>query len=283
MTASGGLAVLDFSGTLSPGAARFAAPDRIADELRRSGLADLGFADPDDFWRVLVNPTWARGSTTRAGYVTVLTDAAVAHLHRRGGRDVDRGAVHIAVRRFAARYLAASAIAPAWRPWLRRLAGRPGTAVVVATDHYAEATARILDELVVAGVTAVALPVGAPAPTEDHGDAPTVDPGAVVVANSADLGHHKQTRPFWDRVAGAVGPVARVAVVDDFGAAEPGADAYADRDRIAARRATTVGLLADVFERDVTAIPFAPPDDDPDQAIDRAGDALVTAVAGADR
>jgi hypothetical protein len=275
---AGALAALDFSGTLSPGAARFAAGDRIADELRRSGLADLGVADPATFWDALVNPTWERGSTTRIGYVRVLTDATVAHLRARDEGRVDPAEVDRAVRRFAARYLAASAIAPAWRPWLRRLASRAGTAVVVATDHYAEATARILEELAVADIVATALPDG-PA----HGGAATsvaIDRGAVLVANSADVGHHKQTRPFWERVAEAVGPVARVAVVDDFGAAEAGADAYADSEWIAERRTATVALLATVVARDVTAIPFAPPDGDPGPAIDRAGAALLAALAG---
>lgn len=276
-----GLVAMDFSGTLSPGAARFAAGDRVADELRRSGLAELGVADPATFWDALVNPTWERGSTTRAGYVRVLTDAAVAHLRSGEGGRVDPVEVEQAVRRFAARYLAASVIAPAWRPWLRRLASRASIAVVVATDHYAEATRRILDELAVADVPAAALPGG-----HGHVDAaatPTLDRGAVLVANSADVGHHKRSRPFWERVADAVGPVARVAVVDDFGAAEPGADAYADRERIAERRAATVALLAAVVAPDVTAIRFAPPDGDPGPAIDRAGAALLAAVTDPDR
>ena len=144
MTTSVALAVLDFSGTLSPGAAGFAADDRIAAELRRSGLAALGFADPADFWHVLVNPTWERGSTSRIGYVPVLTDAAAAHVGRRGD-GVDRVAIARAVRRFADRYLTASAIAHPWHRWLRQLDALTDVRVVVATDHYAEATDRIVE------------------------------------------------------------------------------------------------------------------------------------------
>jgi predicted nucleic acid-binding protein len=270
VTGSVRLAVLDFSGTLSPGAAGFAADSRIADELRHSGLAELGFAAPTDFWEVLVNPTWERGSTTRDGYVTVLADAAVAHLAARGG--VDHAAVARAVRRFADRYLAASTIAHPWHRWLRRLDTLGDVRVVVATDHYAEATGRIVDELAAAGVTAS--PVGAP-----DGDRGAT---ATLVANSADLGHHKQDRPFWEIVARTVGRVERAAVVDDFGAAEPGADAYANDDRVDRRRAATTGLLAAVFDAAVTTVPCAPADAADAATVDRAGRTVLEALRAPD-
>ncbi|HEX6255934.1 MAG TPA: hypothetical protein VFZ70_09005 [Euzebyales bacterium] len=271
MTTSVALAVLDFSGTLSPGAAGFAADDRIAAELRRSGLAALGFADPADFWHVLVNPTWERGSTSRIGYVTVLTDAAAAHLGRRGD-GVDRVAIARAVRRFADRYLTASAIAHPWHRWLRQLDALTDVRVVVATDHYAEATDRIVDELSAAGVTASSIAATA------HDDGGTT----TLVANSADLGHHKQDRHFWEIVARTVGPVCRLAVADDFGAAEPGADAYAQDERVGQRRATTTALLAAVFDADVTTVRCAPTDAADATTVDRAGRALLAALTEPD-
>lgn len=272
MTRPLGLAVLDFSGTLSPDAAGFAADTRIADELRRSGLAALGFAEPADFWEVLVNPTWERGSTTGDGYVTVLTDAAVAHLAERRG-SVDRAAVARAVRRFADRYLAASTIAPPWHHWLRRLDARSDVRMVVATDHYAEATDRIVSELAAAGVTASPIAAGS------VGDGGTT---ATLVANSADLGHHKQDRPFWRVVAHVVGPVERIAVADDFGAAESGADAYAQDDRVDRRRAATTALLDAVFDAEVTAVPCALADAADATAVDRAGRAVLAALTEPD-
>jgi hypothetical protein len=202
--------------------------------------------------------------------------------------------VATAVQRFADRYLAASTIAPAWRPWLRRLTAQAGTAVVVATDHYAEATAWIVEELAGAGVPAVAVGTpdapgsaangGAPGSAANRGAAAAAVGGPVLVANSADVGHHKQAQPFWDVVAGVVGPVAHVAVVDDFGAAEAGKDAYADHERVARRREATVALLAQVFAADVTPILCAPPDDGAaDAVVDRVGSALVAALAGGGR
>lgn len=271
------LVVLDFSGTLSPGATRFGTPGRIADALRRSGLADLRFADPDAFWQVLVNPTWERGSTTRAGYATVLTDAAVAHLRERGDRPVDRAAIATAAQRFTERYLAASTISPAWHPWLQRLAALDHTTLVVATDHYAEATEHIVGELCTAGIPAVALGGAASVPGR------TADRGVALVANSADLGHHKQTRPFWAAVGQAVGPIVRVVVVDDFGANEPDADAYSERDRVTRRREATVALLTDVFGATAVTIPLTHAGDgDLQHAVNDVGRAAVASLTGVD-
>jgi len=257
------LAVLDFSGTLSLGGARFAAPTRLSGELRRSGLADLGIASPEVFWDTLVNPTWHRGSTTTDGYATVLSAATAEHLRDRDG-DVDDAAMRAAVQRFADRYFAASTIEDAWRPWLHRLADLPHTAVVVATDHYAEATVHIVGELVRLGVDAIALRADPPARHR-----------AVLVANSADIGCHKQDPAFWDPVVDAVGAVDRVAVVDDFGANEDEADAYAHDARVRHRRRATTSLLMDVFDADVTTCAFVV------AAGDDAGAAIGDAASGA--
>lgn len=260
-----GLAVVDFSGTLSLGAVEFATPGRLGVELRRSGLAELGIATPEVFWDALVNPTWEPGSTTGIGYVDVLTDAAVGHLA--GRRDIDRATLRAAVQRFADGYFAASTIMPAWWPWLRRLWELPATAVVVATDHYAEATDRVAEQIVATGLPAAPL---------EAAEART----AILVANSADIGHHKRSRPFWDAVAAVVGRVGCVAAIDDFGANEPGADAYADRELVEQRRRAVTTLLAGVFEAPVVICPFAVPDDgDPTPAVDRAGGRAVAALS----
>ena len=60
--------VLDYSGTLSIGAVLFSTPERLAEALRQSGLANLGVTTPAAFWDQIVNPTWEKGSTTSAGY-----------------------------------------------------------------------------------------------------------------------------------------------------------------------------------------------------------------------
>lgn len=280
-----GLAVLDFSGTLSLGAARFAAPARLSDELRRSGLADLGIASPEAFWDALVNPTWDRGSTTTEGYVTVLATAAVAHLRERGTA-VDGATVRSIVQRFADRYFAASTIDDAWRPWLHRLVDLPRTAVVVATDHYAEATAHIVGQLAHLDVDAVTVRPDTPGSNADPPAGPSDAPGlerAVLVANSADIGHHKQSSAFWSPVVDVLGTRDRVAVIDDFGANEAEADAYAHDARVQRRRQATTSLLADVFDAEVTTCPFfIAGEDDAGAAVGHAADAAVAALSTPD-
>ena len=61
---------------------------------------------------------------------------------------------------------------------------------------------------------------------------PTADGGTTRTgANSADRGNQKQDRRVWEIVARTVGSVGRLAVAEDPGAAEPGADAYAQDDK----------------------------------------------------
>lgn len=239
------LLVLDFSGTLSVAAARFAAPDRLRSELEHAGLADLGVDSPAVFFDELINPTWAEGSTTGRGYAAVLTDALHTLL---SGREppVAAHAVRDRAEAFAARYLAASTIAPEWGRWLRRIVGVPDVAVVIATDHYADATGHIIDQLGRLGIRAVPLPPGA-------GRAQP----RVMVANSADLGRHKSDPAFWAAVRHGVDRrIVRVVLLDDFGANEVDADAYAAREAVRRRRDTAVALLRSAFGTDVVVRDF---------------------------
>jgi len=268
------LVVLDFSGTLSLDAVRFSARDRIGAELRRSGLEALGIDTPELFWERLVAPTWPDGSTTTRGYVEALT-AAAAHVLSERGRDVSVDEIRRCVGAFAGRYLACSTIAPQWRGYLRRLEGRDDAVTVVATDHYAEATAHIVAELARVGIRAA--PVGSRPGA----------PGAVAVANSADLGRHKSDAGFWRAVGGALRPVevTRVAVVDDFGANEPPDDVYADAARVRRRRATTTVALTSAFGVAPHVHPFVLPpaatsDDDVAALVSGAGRFTMNVLSG---
>jgi FMN phosphatase YigB (HAD superfamily) len=230
------LAVLDFSGTLSIAAVGFAAPERIAAELRRSGLWALGLDSPELFWERLVNPTWQEGSTTTSGYTAVIGDAVSALLAARGDR-TPRDVIDRCVRAFAGRYLAASTVAPQWRGFLQRLTRRDGVGIVVATDHYAEATGHITAELAALGLDGAAV-------------GQVRDPSRqIAVANSADLGCHKSSEPYWRAVAAALGVRApsRVVLIDDFGANEAHGDAYAKPARVRQRRSDTCAVLSSAF------------------------------------
>jgi hypothetical protein len=243
------LVVLDFSGTLSLDMVRFAAPDRIGAELRRSGLEALGIDSPELFWERLVTPTWGEASTTTRGYAEVLTDE-VSRVLRAHGRDARADAIQRSVRAFVDRYLACSTIAPQWQGCLRRLADHADAAPVVATDHYAEATARIVAEMARLGVP------GAPAGSSG------VAAGAVTVANSADLGCHKTSARYWRAVGHALRPseISRVVLVDDFGANEAPGDVYADATRVQQRHADTIAALTSVFAVAPHVYPFVLPD-----------------------
>lgn len=242
------LVVLDFSGTLCLAAPSFAAPGTLREELRRSGLADLGVT-PGLFWSELVNPTWIAGSTTQAGYRRVLAERLEILLAQgsvQGRRDV----ISPAVSRFADRYFRACVIDPRWAPFLRACAGRPGLAAVIATDHYAEATEAILGSL--AGFS---LPADSLAGT---GTPPSPSPGAIRVANSADLGVAKASREFWESLRlNLQNPALKgILLVDDFGSNEPAGDAYGEPERVLRRRRETVARLEEVFRAPVSCHVF---------------------------
>lgn len=212
-----GAAVLDFSGTLSLGAVHFGRPQSLEQALQDSGLADLGLC-PASFWSEVINPTWREGSTTPLGYRRLLCDR-VRRFSAARGENPALETVCAAVGRFTAVYLRRSTIEPEWAPVLRRLASRK--VIVVATDHYAEATAHIIQQLAGLGL--------------DAAPARQARPGQVLVANSADLGKHKEKPAFWN---------------------EQPADSYAAAKKVAARRAVTIKAIETAWHTPVNVFPF---------------------------
>ena len=236
------LVVLDFSGTLSLGAVRFARDEVLRQALVESGLWELGVDSLETFWREVVDPTWEVAATTSCGYARALCERVRALAEARG-LEAEEEDLRARAEAFVARYLAYSAIDPAWGPLLRELAARPGVTTVVATDHYAEATPHILGQLAAMGVAA----------------APALQGGArVLVANSADLGALKADRAFWQRLRPVLGkePLRRVVLVDDFGANEGVLDSYGDRSRVERRVAATAEVLGGVFGAPVQVFCF---------------------------
>lgn len=257
------LAVLDFSGTLSLSAPRFAAPDALREELEKCGLAALGVT-PDLFWSELVNPTWTEGSTTRAGYRRVLTERLAALKPRASRGDIDR-----AVSRFSDSYFRANAVDPLWTAFLRTCVRQAGLATVIATDHYAEATDAIVGSLAGIGI-----------PAHSLAEAPHSSPGeAVLVATSADLGANKSSRAFWHSVRRILDcrQWKGVFLVDDFGINEPEGDTYGEREKIDRRRAETTARLGEVFQAPVSCYFFSLRP----AAADPAGNPAAARVAGA--
>lgn len=234
------LALLDFSGVLSPGAAAFGQRQSLEQALLDSGLTALGL-DPAAFWREIINPAWPEGSTTARGYRNLLGEGLLRLAASRGERP-DQEAVFEAAGRFTEAYLRCSTIDPLWAPVLHRLVRQ--AVVIVATDHYAEATAHIVKQLNALRLAA------APAPEPRS--------GCILVANSADLGAGKETPVFWEALHGhkELTAVTAVLLVDDFGCSEQTGDSYGAPEKYAARKNRTVAAIESTWRAPVRVFPF---------------------------
>jgi len=140
------LIIFDYSGTLSFEAAAFAKPENLQEELKKSGLWDLGIQTPNLFWEQVVNPTWQEGSTTPIGYKKII-DQQVKRLFPQISSTLSDDRIFQAVSLFVDRYLEHSRMDARWRPLLQSLSRKVGLCLVIATDHYAEATGAILNFL----------------------------------------------------------------------------------------------------------------------------------------
>lgn len=222
----------------------YARTENLIRALQQSGLWNLGVTTPEIFWDEIVNPTWTEGSTTAKGYKQVMferVESIASTADDQPAKDLIWGSVS----KFVDNYLDHSIIDPAWQRILHDLQNQSDLIVVVATDHYAEATGAILSHFQSLGIKArPALQAG--------------ETGHVLVANSADVGRHKASREFWQtlqQVHGLVS-VGQVIIVDDFGFNEPSFDQYADQQKIGERMDRTVAMLAEVFGAKTDAFPF---------------------------
>jgi hypothetical protein len=265
------LIIFDYSGTLSTRSVLFGRPARLRDELYRSGLAALGVEEPAVYWERIVGPTWRRGSTSPCGY-RALMEEAVAALQPQPVSARMRGRIAYSVDAFVEQYLHTSSLDLRWRPLLDALVGDPAVQLVIATDHYAEATGAIIQGLGEWSISAVAV-------WEIWSCA---QPGCVVVANSSDLGVLKTDPSYWQMLKKVIEieNLCSVIIVDDFGKNEWRDDRYHDATDVAVHQERTAALLRDVFAGDVTTIPFLIPEgeDDSDAAAaqnDRSGPVIA--------
>ena len=259
------LIIFDYSGTLSFEAAAFAKPENLQEELKKSGLWDLGIQTPNLFWEQIVNPAWQEGSTTPIGYKKII-DQQVKRLFPQISSTLSDDRIFQAASLFVDRYLEHSRIDARWRPLLQSLSRKAGLCLVIATDHYAEATGAILHFLRTWEIPATIL-----ATSPD-----TILPGRMIVANSADLGVHKADRRFWEilRKRLELDRLRHILLIDDFGVNEQKDDLYADLQKVEKRRQQMVSLLAAVFGGEIQDFFFRlGPGADPslrDQLIDEA-------------
>ncbi len=254
------ITVFDYSGTLSLEAVAFAKDDSLKRQLHLSGLAEFGVASPDIFWNTIVNPTWEKGSRTPIGYRRLMVDK-ISEEWTASRKDSSLAALDRAAGIFVGQYFSHSPIDPSWRPLLRELYNHSRITTVVATDHYAEATEAIKNQFQDMQMKAVSLPTGGGAKVSDKigsASGTTDSKTCFFIANSADLGYHKDEEEFWLRVREQTGwtPGDRLLLVDDFGANEVGGDLYGQEARVAARRQGTTDLLTKVFAGRVEVVPF---------------------------
>ena len=232
------LLILDFSGTLSLDAVLFGRKERLAAELEKSGIADLGAGDPEVFWKEIILPGWEEGSLTEKGYAAVLS-ACLCAFTQKNGIAATEPAIHAAARAFSAAYFAASPIEEAWKIPLTRLAADQDVFVLIATDHYAEVVPHISGCLERWGINAV------PAPSMENAI------GGFRIAASAALGAYKADAVFW-RAAKADLEKSQprraftsIRLVDDFGCNENAASEYGGKSRV--RREKTAAAIEEVF------------------------------------
>lgn len=235
------LIIFDYSGTLSPEAAAFSRPDKLVGHLQKSGLSALGVDSTDLFWKI-VNETWEEGSTTRRGYKTVLQER-IAELFPEKAfakrREISRAAAN-----FVDAYFDHSRIDGHWRSILKKLSYDKSVKAIIATDHYAEATAAIIAHL--GKFDIAAMPLAADGRSN------------FVVANSADIGAHKDESKFWETIRTNCGSAARhILLIDDFGMNEQSSDAYAQEKEIIQRRQEIIFLLENIFLAEVECFMFA--------------------------
>lgn len=241
------LVVFDYSGTLSLAAVAFGRPDRLREQFDASGLAAFGIASPEVFWDEVVGPTWTEGSTTPVGYRGVMARRVRERCGVHPGDPAD-DRIRAAVSRFVGAYLGQSRIDLRWQPLLNALASNPDVQILVATDHYAEATDYIVGYLRDGGLAARAI--------RDVPEAPPA-PARILVANSADLGAPKAALAFWEQSRALLpAQMDRVILIDDFGFNEQPGDSYGARQKVAERMAKTAFLLEEVFGVAVEVLPF---------------------------
>ncbi|MDR1931479.1 MAG: hypothetical protein LBQ57_01525 [Spirochaetales bacterium] len=241
------LLVIDFAGTLSLETLLFGQDENLAAELECSGLAALGVS-PGIFWKELVLPGWEEGSLTARGYTAVLAEHLCVFAQNRG-TPAPEAVIHAAASSFAESYFTHSPVENAWKETLTRLAAAPGAITLIATDHYAEATAHIRGLLSAWNISS--RPLLSAAET-------AVRPTPFIIANSADLGAHKAAAAFWKTVKASLEKsfcrggcfqeiFSAIYIVDDFGFNENAADAYGGQEKALRRREKTAARVKDVL------------------------------------
>lgn len=241
------LVIFDYSGTLSLEAPLYASPENLPGQLEITGLKKIGIISPVIFWEEIVNPTWREGSTTPAGYKQVMK-ARIDDLLLKNSTAVDDAMISQAVSLFVDNYLSRSLIDRRWQPIFSKLKDSRYNQVIIATDHYAEATDTIIKYLNNWNIPALS----AKDAFKTHSKTP------FIVANSADLGSHKSDRPFWKFLKDglATDHYQKILLIDDFGYNEQKEDYYRRQQDVERRKKATIQMIEEIFSGKIVTIPF---------------------------
>jgi hypothetical protein len=245
------LIVLDFAGTLSIETVLFGREDRLRRALIQSGLAALGYQEPKRFWEELMIPTWEEGARSSIGYAGVLLNQIKAHPIKE---------IEKAVNSFVTRYLRHSRIHPAWRPLFERTRNSSDVQILIATDHYAELTGHLRQELRSWRISLQPLRktnLQKLADQEVHDSFPQKRHSMFLV-NSADVGALKSEPLFWETVAEQIllSRFSRILLIDDFGFNEHPGDPYRAQGKVEQRRNTVTRLLSKAGGKSLEVFPF---------------------------
>ena len=241
------LVIFDFSGTLSIQSVVFGTEENLTQALKESGLWELGLNSTDRFWNEVVNPTWTQGSTTSIGYEKLLTNQISRILQ------LPLETVASQVSAFARKYFQSFEVYPAWKEVFEEMNQHPGCLILIATDHYAEATGWIIRKLQARGLAAASVFTDSIQQTELF---------SIWIANSSDVGYPKASREFWlilkQRLS--LHSVSLVMVVDDFGFNEQPKDDYSSQEKVRIRQTRQEKILNAVFNCPVRVFKFFMPD-----------------------
>ncbi len=241
------LYIFDYSGTLSMEAVYFATPENLMKTLTQSGLYRFGISSLDIFWNKIVNPTWETASLSSKGYTQAIVESTLKLLNRKLSRS-EREELKKAAFLFVQNYLSNSRIDPAWQPLFQHLLEVPDSLIVIATDHYAEATTAFIKHFQSLNFNAASIM-----------QAPDFLPEIkIYIANSADIGSHKKDPKFWLRVKSLLNleDIKKAILIDDFGTNEQEMDTYGDKEKVVRREQETVDILKQVFHTTIISIPF---------------------------
>ncbi len=238
------LVIIDFAGTLSLDTVLFSRDEMISRALDESGLTKLGVTDPGIFWNEVIGPTWEQGSTTNKGYVDILSRQIKEKISDPEKSQSDP-VIKEAVSKFTQKYFAHSQIDPNWKPVFDYLINNNKAQVVVATDHYTEATNHIASELEKMGFKAN--PVYRETVKQK-----------INIANSADLGFNKSAPLFWSALRKSLESTRFnwIIIIDDFGFNEQEEKIYGGKDKAHSRRDKTIAILKNVFQGELASFPF---------------------------